>query len=131
MADGLFYNDLRGPFLTSDVTSVVLSTTDKALYPATSFPVLGSNYWAFAGKRLSIRMFGRISTGTSPGNGTFDVYWGTGADANGTIIGSSAAKALQVSQTNLSWYAQFDIHCRTMGASGTLFCTGRADFNVA
>lgn len=131
MADGLFYNDLRSPFLTADVGSVTLATTDKALYPVSNFPVLGGQYWSFIGKKMRIRLFGRITTGTTPGNGTWDVYYGSGADATGTILASSAAFALTASQTNLSWFAEFYIHCRSIGNTGTLFCTGTSHFNVA
>src|SRR5215475_8987672 len=129
--DGPFYNDLRSPFTAADVASVTLSTTDKALYPVGNFPVLGSNYFGWVGKSIRIRLFGRITTAATPGNLTWDVYWGTGADANGTIIGSSAAIALQASQTNLSWIAEFDIVCRAFGSSGALICTGWSLFNVA
>ena len=129
MADGLFYNDLREPSITADVASVTLSTTDKALYPAANFPVLGGQYWSRPGKKIKIRLFGRITTGATPGNLTWDVYYGTGADANGTILASSAAEALTASQTNLSWEAEIYIHCRTTGATGTLFVTGYARFN--
>lgn len=122
--DGPFYVDLRAPFLVSDVTAVTLSTTDKALYPAASFPVLGSNYFNVVGKTLFIRLFGRITTVLTPGNGTMDIYWGTGVDANGTIIGSSATTALTASQTNLSWFAEIYVTCRALGSSGALLCTG-------
>src|SRR3954469_16961871 len=101
--DDAFYQDTRGPFTATDIAAVTLAATDKALYPIANFPVLGSNYWKFIGKKLRIQLFGRITTVLTPGNGTLDVYWGTGADANGTIIQSSAAHALTASQTNLSW----------------------------
>lgn len=126
--DGPFYQDTRSPFIISDITAVTLSTTDKALYPISNFPVMGGNYW-WAGKKLRIELFGRISTSTTPGNGTFDIYWGSGADANGTIVASSAAFALIASQTNMSWRALIDVHCRSIGSAGTLFCTGQATFN--
>lgn len=129
--DGPFYNDLRSPFTAADIAAVTLATTDLALYPVANFPVLGSNYFGWIGKKLRIWMFGRITTAATPGNGTFDVYWGTGAAANGTIIGSSAAFALTASQTSLSWRASFDITCRAFGASGALLCTGEASFNNA
>jgi hypothetical protein len=131
VADGLFYLDLREPFIATDPGAVTLSTTDKALYTTSFFPVLGGQYFARVGKALRIELFGRITTGTTPGNLTWDVYWGTGADANGTIIVSSAAQALTASQTNLSWKATFDIHCRSTGSAGTLFGTGFAVFNEA
>lgn len=130
--DGGFYHDTRSPFLIADIAAVTLSTTDKALYPTANFPVLGSNYWT-PGKRMHIDLFGRITTAATPGNGTWDVYWGTGADANGTILVSSAAQALTASQTNLSWHAHFDIHCRAIGSGtgGSLFAVGWAKFNEA
>jgi hypothetical protein len=129
MADGLFYNDLRTPFVTGDVPSVTLANTAKALYPPANFPVLGGQYWSFVGKRLKIRLFGRLTTAATPGNGTFAIYYGNGADATGTILASSAAFALTASQAAISWELQTSIHCRSIGATGTLFCTGRAIFN--
>lgn len=131
MADGLFYLDQRSPFITADVGAVTLSSTDKALYPAASFPVLGANYFGWPGKALKVTLFGRITTAVTPGNGAFDVYWGSGADANGTIIGTGTAVALTASQTSLSWWAEFIIRCRATGTSGSLFCTGHAHFNEA
>ena len=131
MSDGLFYCDLREPFISSDVAAVTLATTDKALYPAAAFPLLGGQYFARPGKKLKIRLFGRITTAATPGNLTFDVYYGSGADANGTILASSAALTLIASQTSMSWEAEIDVHCRSIGAAGTLFCTGRAAFNPA
>lgn len=131
MADGNDYVDSRGPFISADVAAVTLASTDKALIPAANIPVLGSNYFGRIGKAMRVRLFGRITTAATPGNGTFDIYWGTGADANGTIIGSSAAVALTASQTNLSWELELYIRCRAMGASGSLFVTGHAKFNNA
>ena len=131
MSDGLFYNDLREPFIGADIASVTLSTTDKALYPKDNFPVLGGQYFSRVGKKLKIKLFGKITTAATPGNLTWDIYYGTGADANGTILASSAAIALQANQTNLSWMCEVTVHCRSIGATGTLFCTGWSLFNVA
>jgi hypothetical protein len=128
--DGQFYVDSRAPFLAADVAAVTLSTTDKALLPIANLPILGSNYFGWVGKNVRIRVFGRITTGATPGNGTLDVYWGSGADANGTIIASSAAVALTASQTSLSWELDLFIRCRAMGSSGSLFCTGMLNANV-
>jgi len=128
--DGAFYLDSRTPFISGDIASVTLATTNKALYPVGNFPVLGGNYFGFVGKAIRIYLFGRMTTGTTPGNGQFALYWGTGADANGTVIAQSGAIALVASGTNLSWCAEFTVRCRTMGSAGTLFGTGWADFNV-
>lgn len=130
MADGLFYNDLREPFVTVSPAAVTLATTAKALYTPSQFPVLGGQYFSRVGKKLKIRLFGQITTALTPGNGSFDVYYGSGVDATGTILASSAALALSASQTNLAWTAEFVVTCRSIGSAGTLFCTGKADFNV-
>lgn len=129
MADGLFYNDLREPFIAADIAAVTLSTTDLPLYGQSNFPVLGGQYFARVGKKLHIRTFGKITTGTTPGNGTFDIYYGTGAAANGVLLASSAAFALTASQTNLSWELYLSIHCRSIGSTGTLFVDGLVSFN--
>lgn len=128
--DGAFYLDQRAPFITTDISSVTIATTNKALYPVGNFPVLGGNYFNFPGKAIRIEMFGRITTGTL-GNGQFAVYYGTGADANGTILASNTATAFVNSATNISWWADIVVRCRTTGASGTLFCTGKTGFGVA
>lgn len=129
--DGPYYLDQRLPFISTDIAQVTLAATDKALYPLANFPILGGNYFSFVGKALLVKLFGRITTVLTPGNGTFDIYYGSGADATGTILASSAAFALSASQTNLSWELEFIVRCRTMGATGTLFCTGKAKFNNA
>lgn len=129
MADGLFYNDLREPFIGSDLTAVTLAATNKALYTASAFPSLGGQYFARIGKKLRIRLFGRITTVLTPGNLTLGVLYGTGADANGVVLASSAAIALVASQTNVSWMAEVFVHCRSIGSAGTLFVTGSAKFN--
>jgi hypothetical protein len=128
MADGLFYNDLREPFISADQAAVTLATTNKALYIASAFPVLGAGYFSRIGKKLKIRAFGKITTALTPGNGQFALYWGTGADANGTLLASSTAQALVASQTNISWEAELYVHARALGASGSLFVSGKAMF---
>jgi hypothetical protein len=126
-----FWNDLREPFFVSDLAAVTLSTTDKALYTPSNFPVLGGQYFARPGKRMRIRVFGKMTTGATPGNLTFDVYYGDGTDANGVLLASSAAIALIASQTNLSWQVEFDVRCISIGATGTLYVVGEAGANPA
>jgi hypothetical protein len=128
--DGAFYHDTREPFIGADITAVTLAATAKALYPASNFPLLGGQYFSRIGKKLRIRLFGRMTTGATPGNGSFNVYYGTGADANGVALVTGTPVALVANGTNLSWEAEFYVHCRSIGSAGTLFCTGRALFNV-
>lgn len=128
--DGAFYNDLRPPFITADIAAVTLAATNKALYPVSNFPALGANYF-WQGKKVKIRAFGRITTGATPGTLTFGVLFGTGADANGVVLASSAAQTLVASQANISWEVDFKVHGRSIGNAGTLFVTGRATFGTA
>lgn len=128
MADGLFYNDMREPFIGTDIAAVTLAATAKALYPASNFPVLGGQYFSRIGKKLRIRLFGRMTTGITPGNGSFNVYYGTGADANGVLLMTGTPVALSASGTNLSWGVDVYVHCRSIGSAGTLFCTGYSRF---
>lgn len=131
MADGLFYQDTREPFIGSDIAAVTLAATNKALYPAGNFPVLGGQYFARIGKKLHIVAFGRMTTGITPGNLTLGILYGTGADANGVVLASSAAVALVASQTNISWQLDVMVHCRSLGSAGTLFATGTFQCNPA
>ncbi len=71
MADGLFYLDQREPFIGADLAAVTLSTTDKALYTPSAFPVLGGQYFSRIGKKVRIRAFGKITTAAPPGHLTF------------------------------------------------------------
>lgn len=131
MADGLFYLDTREPFIGADVAAVTLASTNKALVPASNLPALGGQYFSRVGKKVRIRLFGRITTVLTPGNLTLGIYYGTGADANGVLLASSGALVLVASQTSLSWEIEWTVHCRSIGNVGTLFAVGRARFNPA
>lgn len=128
--DGPFWVDLRAPHLSTDPASVTLTTTALALLPSANLPVLGSNYFNYVGKVVRMRMFGRISTGATPGNMTAVLYWGTNAAANGTILAQTAAVALTASQTNLTWEWDMLVRCRALGVSGSLMAVGMFNANV-
>jgi hypothetical protein len=129
--DGQFYVDTRAPHISADVAAVTLTGTNKALLPIANLPILGSNYFSYIGKAVRMKLFGRMTTGATPGNGTFNMYWGSGVDATGTIIGSSAAFALTASQTSLSWNLELVVRCRALGATGSLLVMGLFSANVA
>lgn len=132
MADNsAFFLDTREPFVATPPAAVVLAATAKALYTPSQFPVLGGQYFSRVGKKLWIKLFGIITTVLTPGNGNFAIYYGSGADANGVLLASSAAAALAASQTNVTWNADLTIECITIGNVGTLRCTGWAKFNEA
>jgi hypothetical protein len=129
--DGAFYLDTRAPFIGPTIAAVTLATTNKALYGLSNFPNIGGNYFSFVGKKIGIRLYGQITTGVTPGNGQFAVLYGTGADANGVVLVTSAADTLIASQTNASWDVEVFVRCVTTGNAGTLFCTGSGLYNSA
>jgi hypothetical protein len=131
MADGLFYNDLREPFVIADIGPMSPLSTEVPLYAAGNFPVLGGQYFSRPGKAIKIQIFGKMTSANTPGNVSWTVRYGTGAAANGVLLASSLAKAWLANQANMSFYLEVIITCRTTGATGTLFCTGFVLPNVA
>jgi len=61
-----FYNDLREPFVVTAPGAVTLTSTAKALYTPSQFPVLGGQYWSRVGKKLKICLRGIITTAATP-----------------------------------------------------------------
>jgi hypothetical protein len=131
MADGAFYHDTLPPFVAADITAVTLATTAKALYPAASFPAWGSGYFnKFIGKKVRIKLFGRITTARRRATAASTSTSARGRrqrDDPGLV---RRARADSASQTNLSWRLELDVTVRALGASGALLVTGRAEFNV-
>ena len=125
-----FALNMAQPFNRASQASVTLAATLKALYPAAAAPI-AVQYFVDTGDAWRIEIFGQITTAATPGNIVASILYGTGADANGVTLASSAALALTASQTALSFYAQLDIECRSVGNTGTLFATGMVQFNNA
>ena len=128
--DGPFWVDLRSPHISADAASVTILTTATAILPVANLPVLGSNYFGFVGKAVRMRVRGQMTAAATPGNITVTLYWGTGANANGTIVVTSAATALTAG-TSLSWELDLFVRCRALGSSGSLMAHGMFNANVA
>lgn len=128
--DGQYYLDTRLPHIITDVGAVTLAATNKALYPVANVPAMGKDYWT-PSKAVRVEVWGRATSVLTPGNLTLSLFYGTGADANGTSLAATAATAWSASQTNLTWSAYWDVHCTAIGTSGALFAIGRAKFNEA
>jgi hypothetical protein len=129
VADGLFYLDTREPHFVTDVAAVTMAATAKAVYPASAFPVLGGQYFNRPGKTIKISLWVKVIVAGTPGNFSWDVRWGTGADANGTVICVTGTPiALSASVTKCG-YAEFVIRCLTTGTAGTLQATGWSIFD--
>lgn len=119
-----------GPHSTVDIPAVTLAGTNKALWPVANIPAMGKDYW-YAGKEVEIEAVGRITTAATPGNLVLSIVYGTGADANGVSLASSAAQTLVANQTNIAWRCRFTVRCISIGATGTLFADGEAIFESA
>lgn len=112
------------------ISAVTLSSTAKALYTSADFPALPA-FFREAARKMKIHLFGKMTTGATPGNGSFKVFYGSGADNAGTALMTGTAVALLANQTDIPWTAELDIFCVTPGASGSLFCSGIAHFGVS
>lgn len=123
-ADGLFYLDMREPHMVTDIAAVTMTTTAKAIYPAAAFPVLGGGYFNRPGKAIKIEMWCKVVVAGTPGNFSFNVHWGTGADANGTLICTAGTPVALNASVTKCLYAEFTVRCLTTGTAGTLQATG-------
>ena len=131
MADGLFYLDTREPHIVTDVTAVTMTTTAKALYPAAAFPVLGGQYFNRPGKAIRICLWQKMVLGATPGNFSYNIHWGSGADATGTLICTAGTPIALTASVTKCGYAEFVIRCLTTGTTGTLQATGWAVWDPA
>jgi hypothetical protein len=122
------YPYLANPRSPAAQASVTLAATNKALYPASALPSFAGPYFGIPGKRFNIKGWGLSTTAATPGNYTFSMLWGTGADANGVSMSASAATAMIASQTNAPFMFDIDVECVTAGATGTLWTAGIVKF---
>jgi len=130
MADGLFYNDTRESFVVGDVSPVTMAATAKALYPASNFPSL-TGFWNRIGKTLRIQAWLKLVLGGTPGNISFNVHWGTGADANGTLVCVAGTPVALTGSVTKCGYLDLIVRCLTTGPTGTLQAVGIATFDPA
>jgi len=131
MADGLFYLDTREPHQVLDIAAVTMAATAKALYPAAAFPVLGGQYFNRPGKAIRISLWQKMVLAGTPGNFSYNLHWGTGADANGTLICVAGTPVALTASVTKCGYAEFTIRCVTTGTAGTLQATGWAVWDPA
>lgn len=129
--DGLFYNDMREPFLVADLSPVTMAATAKALYPASDFPLIGPGYFNRVGKLLRIRAWLKMVLAGTPGNFSFNVHWGNGGDANGTLICVAGTPVALTGSVTKCGYVDLIVRCLTTGPTGTLQAIGMAWFDPA
>jgi hypothetical protein len=130
MADLSFnVHETIDPAVQADEATITPAATYKALIPAARYQ-LGVQFFNKVGRKLRIRAFGKITTSLGASTGQFGILFGTGADNDGVNVCQSATFTQTVSKTNLSWDVEAYIHARSLGATGTLFGTGRVSINT-
>src|SRR3954470_20838262 len=122
MADGLFYLDTREPHYVGNLSAVTMTTTAKAMYAAANFPTLGGGYFSRPGKAIKISVGMLFTLPATPGNLSFNILWGTGADANGTVL-MTGTPAAATNATKRS-YLEVIVRCITTGTAGSLQASG-------
>lgn len=128
MADGLFYLDTREPHFVSNLGAITMTTTAKAMYAAANFPTLGGGYFSRPGKAIKISCSALFTLAASPGNLSFNILWGTGADANGTVLMTGTPAAATSATKRV--YLEVVVRCITTGTSGSLEATGWSLWDV-
>lgn len=130
--EGQFYHETRKPFAqTADYASVNLAATSVSVLPISTV-LIGSSlqfnpgYWDL-GKKVHLRIFGKLTTAATPGNLTVELRLqnGTPTDAGGTILCTSGAVALVASKTAASFFADFTVEARAaIGTGANVFGKG-------
>jgi hypothetical protein len=105
-----------------------MTTTAKAMYAAANFPTLGGGYFSRPGKAIKISCSMLFTLPATPGNLSFNILWGTGADANGTVL-MTGTPAAATNATKRA-YLEVVVRCITTGTSGSLEATGWAILDV-
>lgn len=121
MADGIYYRDLRTPFLIADNAGPAPTTTNKAMWtgPLTITP---ANYWTL-GKTVKLTAAVKLTAGTA-GNWTFSM--GLGAhDAPAAIVASTAAAKIASVGPFMVFLEGYAV-CRSTGSAGTVSLWGHA-----
>ena len=126
MADGIYYRDLRQPFVTADQSGVTLTTSHKALW-SPALTILPANYWT-VGKTVKLTAAVKLSSGTA-GNYTYAMAYGAGD--NPAPIVASAARAYVASVGPFLTFWQGYAVCRSIGTAGTLSMWGTAITDLA
>ena len=108
-------------FTQTATVTVNTSVTETTLIGAGTGSVTLPANFLVAGKTIRIRAWGISGTdASSAGNITLKFKFGS------TVIASTGAVAQSTGNTNVRVYAECDIACRTIGASGTVFAQGNA-----
>ena len=116
---GLMY---AAPAAVAGTTIALLWPMSASTAPQTTIPQNA----LYTGQILKVTAGGIMTTAASAqGNLTVTPIWGT--TTAGTSLGASAATALTASLTNVPWFLEMFVYCRSISnvaSSSTLVCSG-------
>lgn len=124
-SDQLFVEPLQ-PILMADGATIA-GTTEASLWPI-QFSTFAANFLHKAQQFLELTAFGVATTPASAATtATVTPRWGT--TTGGTALGPSAASAtVTASKTNVPWYCNGNLICRSVLAGATSVIVGGGDF---
>ena len=109
----------------ADGTAVTAAATETILVPDKT---IQADYLV-QGRTLKYTLFGRMSSAiTTPGTFTFRLRWG-GVGGVALVASGAIAPDTAAAGTNVGWFAEFYVVCRSIGTSGTAMCWGRMALN--
>jgi hypothetical protein len=119
MADGIYYVDVRQPFITADQGSITPTTTLKSCWAAGP-TLLPANY-LYVGKKLRLTANLKLTTGTA-GNSAFAMCLGTGDNPAVQVVTATRAKIASIGPFGI--YITGILTCRSIGTAGTVSMHG-------
>lgn len=115
-----------GLFSATSTATVANTTTEGTLLGTVNgTKTLPANFFT-AGKKATIRVTGTVATdAVTPGTLNIQLKFGS------TVIAQTTATTMLAVTGTRNWTAEFDVVCRSTGASGTLQATGDFEFYSA
>lgn len=117
-----YFAEVLAPIMEAD-QSAVTGTSEAGLWPVSPWTATVANQLQ-PGQIYRLFAAGVMTTPAStPGTLTITPRWGT--TSSGTSFGASAASGtLSTSKTNVPWWIEGLLQCRTIGSSGTAVVGG-------
>ncbi len=97
------------------LAAAITATTETALWPTALYSPINIGECR-AGKAWRLNAGGILSTG---GSGTLIITPRMGTTTSGITLGASITQTVPVSMTNVAWYLEMTVVCRTVGLAGT------------
>lgn len=123
-----YFAEVLAPIMEADQTAVT-GAAEGALWPTSPWTAMVANQLQ-PGQVYRLTAGGVLTSAAStPGTLTITPRWGT--STGGTSFGISAASAtLTTSQTNVPWFLEALLQCRTIGSSGSAVLNGTFECNA-